>query len=42
MRRLNIFGRSPPDIFVSYARGNASFVEDLNQALKDARWRGMD
>ena len=33
------FRRTPPDIFVSYARSNESFVEDLNQALKDARWK---
>lgn len=32
-------GKSPPDIFVSYARSNKNFIEYLSQALKDERWK---
>ncbi|MBE9069894.1 TIR domain-containing protein [Leptolyngbya cf. ectocarpi LEGE 11479] len=32
-------GKSPPDIFISYARSNKTFVENLSQALKDERWK---
>lgn len=33
------FGKSPPDIFISYARSNKQFVETLSQALKAERWK---
>lgn len=33
------FRKSPPDIFISYARSNKDFVEKLNQALKEAHWK---
>lgn len=33
------FRKSPPDIFMSYARSNQKFVERLNKALKKDRWR---
>lgn len=33
------FGKSPPDIFVSYARSNKHFVEKLSHVLKNARWK---
>ena len=33
------FGKSPPDIFVSYSRSNKHFVEKLSQALKNERWK---
>ena len=33
------FGKSPPDIFVSYSRSNKHFVEILSQALKIERWK---
>ncbi|MEM7066386.1 MAG: TIR domain-containing protein [Cyanobacteria bacterium P01_B01_bin.77] len=32
-------GKSPPDIFISYARSNKTFVENLSQALKNERWK---
>ncbi|MEO0397329.1 MAG: TIR domain-containing protein [Cyanobacteria bacterium P01_A01_bin.137] len=33
------FGKSPPDIFVSYSRSNKNFVEKLSQSLKNERWK---
>ncbi|MEA5463871.1 TIR domain-containing protein [Leptothoe sp. PORK10 BA2] len=33
------FSKSPPDIFISYARSNKHFVEKLSQALKAEHWK---